>query len=91
MQFAARLSSTFLSPRGEQTLLPLCPTSHPIGSDLSNGIFPSISPLPSAFLMVALFFCINLELADTPLGQLHMTVWYNMDARKLIVIIHACR
>ncbi|XP_026581384.1 extended synaptotagmin-1-like, partial [Pseudonaja textilis] len=33
----------------------------------------------------------NLELVDTPLGQLHMTVWYNMDARKLIVIIHACR
>ncbi|XP_039182683.1 extended synaptotagmin-1 [Crotalus tigris] len=33
----------------------------------------------------------NLELADTPLGQLHMTVWYNMDARKLVVIIHACR
>ncbi|KAG8129456.1 hypothetical protein E2320_016152 [Naja naja] len=33
----------------------------------------------------------NLELTEPPLGQLHMTVWYNMDARKLIVIIHACR
>ncbi|KAM6468929.1 extended synaptotagmin-1 [Liasis olivaceus] len=33
----------------------------------------------------------NLELPDTPLGQLQLTVWYNMDARKLIVIIHACR
>uniref|UniRef100_A0A8C6VD29 Extended synaptotagmin-1 n=1 Tax=Naja naja TaxID=35670 RepID=A0A8C6VD29_NAJNA len=30
-------------------------------------------------------------LTEPPLGQLHMTVWYNMDARKLIVIIHACR
>ncbi|XP_060620095.1 extended synaptotagmin-1 isoform X1 [Anolis sagrei] len=34
---------------------------------------------------------INLELSDSPLGQLHLTVWYNMDARKLIAIIHACR
>ncbi|KAH0629161.1 hypothetical protein JD844_011024 [Phrynosoma platyrhinos] len=33
----------------------------------------------------------NLELSDSPLGQLHLTVWYNMDARKLIAIIHACR
>ncbi|XP_063149752.1 extended synaptotagmin-1 isoform X2 [Candoia aspera] len=33
----------------------------------------------------------NLELPDASLGQLHLTVWYNMDARKLIVIIHACR
>uniref|UniRef100_A0A6J0T2K6 Extended synaptotagmin-1 isoform X3 n=1 Tax=Pogona vitticeps TaxID=103695 RepID=A0A6J0T2K6_9SAUR len=34
---------------------------------------------------------INLELSDSPLGQLHLTIWYNMDARKLIAIIHACR
>uniref|UniRef100_A0A803SNN1 Extended synaptotagmin-1 n=1 Tax=Anolis carolinensis TaxID=28377 RepID=A0A803SNN1_ANOCA len=33
----------------------------------------------------------NLELSDSPLGQLHLTVWYNIDARKLIAIIHACR
>uniref|UniRef100_A0A8C6VGQ6 Extended synaptotagmin-1 n=1 Tax=Naja naja TaxID=35670 RepID=A0A8C6VGQ6_NAJNA len=33
----------------------------------------------------------GLLLTEPPLGQLHMTVWYNMDARKLIVIIHACR
>uniref|UniRef100_A0A8D2J617 Extended synaptotagmin 1 n=1 Tax=Varanus komodoensis TaxID=61221 RepID=A0A8D2J617_VARKO len=33
----------------------------------------------------------NLELSDSPLGQLHLTVWYNMDARRLIVIVHACR
>ncbi|XP_028577189.2 extended synaptotagmin-1 isoform X1 [Podarcis muralis] len=34
---------------------------------------------------------INLELSNSPLGQMSLTVWYNMDARKLIVIIHACR
>uniref|UniRef100_A0A803T503 Extended synaptotagmin-1 n=1 Tax=Anolis carolinensis TaxID=28377 RepID=A0A803T503_ANOCA len=31
------------------------------------------------------------HLSDSPLGQLHLTVWYNIDARKLIAIIHACR
>uniref|UniRef100_A0A803T125 Extended synaptotagmin 1 n=1 Tax=Anolis carolinensis TaxID=28377 RepID=A0A803T125_ANOCA len=31
------------------------------------------------------------KLPDSPLGQLHLTVWYNIDARKLIAIIHACR
>ncbi|XP_053153668.1 extended synaptotagmin-1 isoform X2 [Hemicordylus capensis] len=33
----------------------------------------------------------NLDLSDSPLGQLRLTVWYNMDTRKLIVIVHACR
>lgn len=33
----------------------------------------------------------NSELSDSPLGQLRLTVWYNVDTRKLIVIIHACR
>ncbi|XP_061470728.1 extended synaptotagmin-1 isoform X1 [Rhineura floridana] len=33
----------------------------------------------------------NLELSNSPLGQLSLTVWYNMDARKLVVIVHACR
>uniref|UniRef100_A0ACB8ELD6 Extended synaptotagmin-1 n=1 Tax=Sphaerodactylus townsendi TaxID=933632 RepID=A0ACB8ELD6_9SAUR len=33
----------------------------------------------------------NLELSDSPLGQLRLTVWYHVDARKLVAIVHACR
>ncbi|XP_054831941.1 extended synaptotagmin-1 isoform X1 [Eublepharis macularius] len=33
----------------------------------------------------------NSELTDSPLGQLRLTVWYHVDARKLVAIVHSCR
>ncbi|XP_074917315.1 extended synaptotagmin-1 [Chelonoidis abingdonii] len=33
----------------------------------------------------------NSELVEGPLGQLQLTVWYHMDERKLVVIVHSCR
>uniref|UniRef100_A0A8C8SLZ6 Extended synaptotagmin-1 n=1 Tax=Pelusios castaneus TaxID=367368 RepID=A0A8C8SLZ6_9SAUR len=33
----------------------------------------------------------NSELAEGPLGQLQLTVWYHADERKLVAIVHSCR
>uniref|UniRef100_A0A8D2J242 Extended synaptotagmin 1 n=1 Tax=Varanus komodoensis TaxID=61221 RepID=A0A8D2J242_VARKO len=55
---------------------------------MSHGL--TASPCPAAPHLSTLWSG-SFSQYDSPLGQLHLTVWYNMDARRLIVIVHACR